>query len=206
VVFSSGSSAIGRASSPSSWATVSAAANAAGRRAPAAPSTQLPELVDQRLGDVRVGQGQHPHHDRHGDLLAVDRVGSELVEPRREHVRTGGRVGDQHGPGDPLLLVEPRLVHLLGPPGELAQDGDVAVLGRPAHLLEAAGAAVVPQDVGAGGVDREMVGPVLLGQDVEARHADPCTSSPSSSVVSSRICTLRIFPVTVIGNSSTSST
>ena len=94
-------------------------------------ATEPAELVDQRLGHVGVGQREHPHQDRHRDLRAEDRVGGELGEPGLAQVGPGGGVGDQHVAGDPLLLVEARLVDRRGPPREVAQGGDLAVLAPP---------------------------------------------------------------------------
>ena len=175
-------------------------------------ATQPAELVDQRVRDVRVGEREHAHQDRHGDLLTEDRVRGELLQARLGDVGPGSRVGGDHGTRDPLLLVETGLVEPLGPLRERPQGRDLAVLGLPRHLLELPGPAVVTQQVGARGVGLQVVGPVLVGQDVDLRahhrsFVSPSLGSrPSFWVVSSRICTLRILPVTVIGNSSTSKT
>ena len=153
-------------------------------------------------------------HDRHVDLDPEDRVGGELGQPLAGEVGAVRGVGDQHVARDPLLLGERTLVELAGTTHEVAQGGDLVVLGGAGGVLELTGPLVVADQVGVGGLLAEVPRPVLVGQLVDAgvllAHGRPLSwstgSRPSFAVVSSRICTLRIFPVTVIGNSSTSIT
>ena len=128
-------------SSSSSWATVSrdrersrqppvrhALALALGELAVVA--TQAAELVDERLGHVGVGQREHPHQDRHRDLRRR-RSGRPPSSASRgsSDVGPGRRVRDQHGAGDPLLVVQPGLVDRLGPLHEVAHAPRSRVLG-----------------------------------------------------------------------------
>ena len=80
-----------------------------------------------------------------------------------------------------------------------------ALVDAAADQLDELGQVVVAQDPesdpAAGDPQRER------GEDlVEGDHAQPPAESPSSAVLFSRISTLRILPVTVIGKSSTSIT
>ena len=111
-------------------------------------ATEPAQLVDERLGHVGVGQREHAHQDRHRDLRAEDRVSGHLREAGLHGVGAGGRVGDQHVPGDPLLVGEVGLVGRRGARREVAHRGDLAVLRLPGGLLEMAGTAVVTEQVG----------------------------------------------------------
>ena len=165
------------------------------------------EGAGHRLGDLGGGQPQHSEDQRHRCLDAEDRVGPELGQPGLQQVGLRGRVGDQHQPGDLLLLVEGRRVDGLGPTGEITLGRDDPVLRGTRGVLEPSLLGVVAQQVGLGRVVGQVRRPVLVGQRLD-RVGHPCSSSlsPSSLAECSRISTFRILPVTVIGKSSTTIT
>ena len=90
---------------------------------------------------------------------AEDRVGAELVEAGPAEVGPGVGVPGDHLAGDPVVGREAVDGDGLGPRGELAGLGDLAVLGLEADLLELVDVAVVADHVGPG---RERAEPQLL--------------------------------------------
>ncbi len=170
----------------------------------------LPDALERaghRLGHLRGRQPEHAEDQRHRGLDPEDRVGTELGQPGLEQVGVRGRVGDQHGAGDLLLLVEGRRVECLGAGGEVSLGRDHPVLRRPGHVLERTLLGVEAEQVLLGRAGGEVRRPVLVGQRLD-RVGHPCSLSVSPSCFAdrSRISTLRIFPVTVIGKSSTTIT
>ena len=172
------------------------------------------ELGDHRLGDVGVRHRELGHVDAQAGLRPEDRVGRELRRAGLQQVGPRRGLPHEHRTGDPFAVVQALLVDGLRSCGECPSVPDRRVLAGPADVVEAVGVAVLTDHVGPGGRRPQPEVVVGVGQPVElvvrVRHRTPAfvrgQDSPSFPALSSRIWTLRILPVTVIGNSSTTMT